>query len=69
MRSLGVLVLASVVASFAVGATAYGQESPAEAVSPETPSQSPNGRDLFIGHCDIQLAEAVASRLHVDQGV
>ena len=53
MRSLGVLVLAGVVASFAVGATAYGQEPPAEAVSPDTPSQSPNGRVLIIGHCAI----------------
>ena len=50
MRSLGAFVLAGV-ASFAVCATAYGQEPRAEAVSPETPSQSPNGRDLFVGHC------------------
>ena len=52
MRSLGAFVLAGV-ASFAVCATAYCQEPPAAAASPETPSQSPNGRDLFIGHCAI----------------
>ena len=51
MRSLGVLVLAGV-ASGAVGATAYGQEPPAEVTAPAI-ADVPGGRDLFIGHCAI----------------
>ncbi len=51
MRPLGVLVLAGVVASFAVCTTASGQEPPAE-TTPAT-ADDPSGRDLFIGHCAI----------------
>ena len=52
VRSLGLLVFAGVAVSFAVCATAYGEEQPAMAAPPAT-ANVPSGRDLYIGHCAI----------------
>ena len=51
MRSLGVLVLAAVVASFAVCTAASGQEPPAETT--RATADVPSGSDLYVSHCAI----------------
>ena len=51
MRSLGLFVFAGVAIAFAVFTAASGQEPMAP--PPATADETPNGRDLFVGHCAI----------------